>query len=165
MEADSLGTLNSALKASENKIQAQAQEQRAHEEKMAQMAQQQAAQEKQMELDHEAQENEKDRRKDLLVAEIKAAGYGAMQDLNQNMQSDFIDQVDKLKKTEQYQQTIDIQQQKADESKSHNASKQQVKREEMALKRELKEKDVQIAMENKNQYDFKNPKEKKDKKS
>jgi hypothetical protein len=88
-----------------------------------------------------------------------------MQDLNQNMQSDFIDQVDKLKKTEQYQQTIDIQQQKADESKSHNASKQQVKREEMALKRELKEKDVQIAMENKNQYDFKNPKEKKDKKS
>ena len=165
MEADSLGTLNSALKASENKIQAQAQEQRAHEEKMAQMAQQQAAQEKQMELDHEAQESEKDRRKDLLVAEIKAAGYGAMQDLNQNMQSDFIDQVDKLKKTEQYQQTIDIQQQKADESKSHNASKQQVKREEMALKRELKEKDVQIAMENKNQYDFKNPKEKKDKKS
>ena len=165
MEADSLGTLNSALKASESKIQAQAQQQRAHEEKMAQMAQQQAAQEKQMELDHEAQENEKDRRKDLLVAEIKAAGYGAMQDLNQNMQSDFIDQVDKLKKTEQYQQTIDIQQQKADESKAHNASKQQVKREEMALKRELKEKDVQIAMENKNQYDFKNPKEKKDKKS
>jgi hypothetical protein len=165
MEADSLGTLNSALKASESKIQAQAQEQRAHEEKMAQMAQQQAAQEKQMELDHEAKENEKDRRKDLLVAEIKAAGYGAMQDLNQNMQSDFIDQVDKLKKTEQYQQTIDIQQQKADESKAHNASKQQVKREEMALKRELKEKDVQIAMENKNQYDFKNSKEKKNKKS
>jgi hypothetical protein len=155
MQSDSMGTLNAALKSVETKNMKQAQEQRAHEEKMAQMQMQQAEKEKAMELEAEARENEKDRRKDLLVAEIKASGYGAMQDINQNMQSDFLDNMDKIKKSEQYQQTIDIQQQKANDNRSQQTQKMNIKREEMAMKRELKEKDLQIAKENKNQYDVK----------
>ena len=155
MQSDSLGTLNSALKAVESKNMKQMQEQRAHEQEMQQMQMQQAEKEKAMELEHEAREKEKDRRKDLLVAEIKASGYGAMQDLNQNQQSDFIDNMVKIKQTEQYQQTVDIQQQKANENKAQHTEKLNLKREEMAMKRELKEKDLQIAKENKNQYDLK----------
>ena len=161
MQSDSMGTLNAALKSVEAKNMKQAQEQRAHEEKMAQMQMQQAEKEKAMELEAEARENEKDRRKDLLVAEIKASGYGAMQDINQNMQSDFLDNLDKIKKSEQYQQTIDIQQQKANDNRSQQTQKMNLKREEMAMKRELKEKDLQIAKENKNQYDVKPKNDKK----
>jgi hypothetical protein len=161
MQSDSIGTLNASLKAVENKNMQQAQEQRAHDEKMAQMQMQQSEKEKAMELEAEARENEKDRRKDLLVAEIKASGYAAMQDIDQNMQSDFIDNLDKMKKTEQYQQTIDIQQQKATDNKAQQNQKMNLKREEMVMKRELKDKDLQIAKENKNQYDIKPKNDKK----
>ena len=36
-------------------------------------------------------ENEKDRQNDVLLAEIRSAGYGSMVDLNQNQQSDYQD--------------------------------------------------------------------------
>jgi hypothetical protein len=165
MEADSMGTLNSALRAAEAKTTLAAQEQKAHEQEMAQAAMQQAEKEKAMELDHDAQEAEKDRRKDILVAEIRASGFGAMQDMNENKQSDFIDNMTKLKQTEQYQETINIQQQKANDNRSQQSQKLDMKREEMSLKRELKNKDVQIAQENKNQYDMKTSKKDKEKKS
>lgn len=154
MQADSMGALNVALKQVEQKTQDQMAEQRAHEEKMAQMAMQQAEKEKAMELNHEAQEAEKDRRKDLLVAEIRASGFGAMQDMNQNQQSDFIDNMTKLKQTEQYQQTVDIQQQKANNSQTQHQEKMNLQREKMAHEKELKEKDVMIAKENKNRFDL-----------
>jgi hypothetical protein len=167
MQADSMGSLNVALKQVEQKNQAIKSEERAHQEKMAQMQSEQATKEKAMELDAVAQEAEKDRRKDVLVAEIKASGFGAMQDMNQNNQSDFVDNMEKIKKTEAYEQTTNIQQQKVNNNQSQNAEKQNLKREDMALKRELKEKDLQIAKENRNQFDIprKNPKDNKSKKS
>lgn len=165
IQADSMGTLNSTLKRIEDKANAQRAEERQHEQEMQRMAQEQAQQEKAMELDHEAREAEKDRRTQLMVAEIRASGYGAMQDIDQNMQSDFIDNMTKLKQTEQYQETVDIQKQKANDNRAQQAEKTQLKREEMALQREMKEKDLEIARENKNQYDFKAPAKKDDKKS
>jgi hypothetical protein len=161
MQADSMGALESTLKTVEEKAQRQAQEQRAHEQKMAEMQMQQAEKEKAMELDAEARENEKDRRKDLLVAEIRAAGYGSMQDINQNMQSDFQDALQNLKKTEQYKETASVQQQKASDSKAQHMDKMNLKREEMNMKREMKQKDLEIARENKNQYDVKSKNDKK----
>jgi hypothetical protein len=161
MQADSMGALESTLKTVEEKTRRQVEEQRAHEQKMAEMQMQQAEKEKAMELDAEARENEKDRRKDLLVAEIKAAGYGSMQDINQNMQSDFQDALQNLKKTEQYKETASVQQQKASDSKAQHMDKMNLKREEMNTKREMKQKDLEIARENKNQYDVKSKNDKK----
>ena len=62
-----------------------------------------AEKEKAMELTHETQENEKKHRKDILVAEIKSAGYGAMQDINENQQSDYMDALDRIQKTDEYE--------------------------------------------------------------
>ncbi len=162
IEADSLGGLNSVLKGMESKQQAQAQEQRAHEQQMAQQAAEAAEKEKAMELNHETQENEKKHRKDIMVAEIKSAGYGAMQDINENKQSDYMDALDKIQSTEQYDQTMNLQREKENNRQSDEVQKTNIKREEMSLKRELKEKDLQIARENKNKYDSPK-KEKKDK--
>jgi hypothetical protein len=139
----------------EAKQQKQAQEQRAHEQQMAQQAAEAAEKEKAMELNHETQENEKKNRKDVLVAEIKSAGYGAMQDINENKQSDYIDALDRIQKTDQYDQTMNFQREKESNKMAEGATKVRMKQEEMNLKRELKNKDLEIARENKNQYDKK----------
>jgi len=164
MQADSLGTLNTALKASEDKQTKQRQEDMAHQEKLKQMEVDKAIQEKKMELDQETMEAEKDRRKDILVAEIRASGFGAMQDINENKQSDFIDAMDNIKQTAAYQDTVNIQREKMTNQVMQDNNKNELKREEMNLKRDLKNKDVEIARENKNQYDTaKTTKEKKKK--
>ena len=61
---------------------------------------------------------------------------------------------------------INIQQQKANSNSTQHSDKMNLKREEMNLKRELKDKDVQIAKENKNRFDVGGtaPKAKDDKK-
>tara|TARA_R110002020_G_scaffold23658_5_gene78625 strand:- start:7364 stop:10150 length:2787 start_codon:yes stop_codon:yes gene_type:complete len=165
MQADSMAGLTSTLKKVEDKANQKAQEERAHQEKMQQAQAQQAQQEKAMELDHETKEAEKDRRKDLLVAEIRASGYGAMQDINENKQSDFVDNLEKLKKTEQYDETINLQRDKASDNKEIAREKMNLKKEEMNLQRELKATDLEIARENKNKYDVSSKKTKeKDKK-
>lgn len=156
MQADSLGTLNTALKASENKQMKQRQEQMAHDEKLKQMEVDKAVKEKQMALDHDSIENEKKNRKDILVAEIRAAGFGAMQDIDKNNMSDFRDAMDDMKASAEYQDSVNIQQQKENNRVVQDSTKNQIKREEMALKRDLKNQDVVIARENKNQFDNKN---------
>ena len=164
IQADSMGTLNSTLKNLEEKMNAKQAEERGHAEEMQRMQGEQMEKEKAMEQSHEAKESEKNRRKDILVAEIKASGFGAMQDINNNQQSDFIDNMEKIKKTENYADVTNIQQQKVNENKNQNAEKNSIKREELAIQRENKSKDLEIARENKNQYDTK-PKNKDNKKS
>lgn len=164
MQADSMGTLNSTLKAVEMKNEKIRQEEQQQAQQMQQQALEQQMQEKQMELDHEMTEAEKDRRKDVLVAEIKASGFGAMQDIDNNKQSDFVDNMEKIKKTESYEKTTDIQQQKANDNRSQHVEKMNFKREELASKREAKQTDLAIAKENKNRYDVPTTTKPKDKK-
>jgi len=164
IQADSLGTLTSTLKRIEQKATAEKQQEMAQAQQMQQQAAQSAEKQKQMEIDSKEREAEKERRKDLMVAEIRASGYGAMQDLNENKESDFVDNLEKLKKTEQYQETINIQQEKVNDNRANQAQKMNIKREEMSLKRDMKNKDLEIARENKNQYDLK-ARKKDDKKS
>jgi len=153
MQADSLGTLNVALKASEEKQTVQRQEDMQHQEKLKQMDVDKVLEEKKMALDHETREAEKDRRKDLLVAEIRASGFGAMQDLDENNRSDFRDAMDEMKQTSEYNDAVNLNQTKENNRVSENNQKAGLKREEMQLKRDLKNQDVEIARENKNQFD------------
>jgi len=153
MQADSLGTLNSALKLSEDKQTKLREEQMAHEQSLKQQESERIIEEKKMALDHETREAEKDRRKDVLVAEIRASGFGAMQDMNENNQSDFKDAMDEMKQTTEYNETVNINQQKISDKVTENNQKADLKREDMTLKRDLKQVDLEIARENKNQFD------------
>jgi hypothetical protein len=153
MQSDSIGTLNSSLKAAEDKQTKERQAQMQHEQQMKQMEVEKAIQEKKLELDHESRENEKKNRKDILVAEIRASGFGAMQDIDQNMQSDFQDAMEDIKQTAEYQDTVNLQRTKETNRVIENQDKNNIKREEMTLKRDLKNMDVKIAETNRNQYD------------
>ena len=156
MQTDSIGTLNTVLKQAEEKQRKQHEADIAAQREMAEAENQRIIQEKQMELDFKMREAEKDRRRDLLVAEIRASGYGAMQDVNQNLESDFTDSMNKMRETDAYEQTVNIQQQKANQNAAQHSEKMDLQRQKLALEREKIQNQLEIARTNKNQYDFKN---------
>jgi hypothetical protein len=153
MQTESIGELTNTLKSIEKKTNAQRQEQMQHEQQMQEQEMQTRLQEKQMELDAKMQEAEKDRRKDILVAEIKSAGYGAMQDINQNMQSDYMDALDRIQKTEQFQESMNLQNNKETNRMQNDREKAQIEREKLQAQMQMKQMDLSIARENKNKYD------------
>lgn len=155
IQSDSLSELTTVLKETERKATAQRQEQMQHEEKMKQMENEQRTNEKQMELDHETMEKEKDRRKDLMVAEIRAAGYGAMQDINENKQSDFQDTMEDIRKREEFGQMMSFDQSKETSRQQQHREKLDLEREKLQAQKDMKQMDVDIARTNKNQYDAK----------
>jgi hypothetical protein len=161
IQSDSLAELTNILKTTERKANQQRQEQMQHEQQMKQMEIEQAQQMKQMEIDAKAMENEKDRRKDLLVAEIKAAGYGAMQDINQNMQSDFKDTMDNIRKSDEFSQIMEMDNTKEDNKMSAHQDKMSIEREKIQAMRDAKQIDLDIAKTNKNRFDVKKPDNKK----
>jgi len=164
IQSDSMGTLNNVLKSIEIKQKQEGEAKMAHDEKMKQMDLEASQQEKQMERDFKAQEAEKDRRKDMLVAEIKSAGYGAMQDMNQNAQSDYIDALDSIQKTEQYKDTISLQREKEINRSSQFQQKASIEREKLQVQKEIADRQLQVAQENKNRFDIKVEKPKNEKK-
>jgi hypothetical protein len=164
IQSDSMGTLNNVLKSIEVKQKQEGQAQMQHEEKMKQMDLEAIQQEKQMDRDFKAQEAEKDRRKDMLVAEIKSAGYGAMQDMNQNSQSDYLDALDSIQKTEQYRDTMSLQREKEINRTTQFQQKASIEREKIQAQKDIADKQLQIAQENKNKFDIKIEKPKNQKK-
>jgi hypothetical protein len=153
IQSESLAELTHTLKAVEEKSKGQRQEQMAHEEKMKQMEVEQRTKEKQMELDHEVLESEKNRRKDILVAEIKSAGFGAMQDINENKISDFQDVMTDMRKTEEFDATMNLNREKEVSKSQHSQQKIDLEKQKLSQQMLLKNVDYQIAKENKNQYD------------
>jgi hypothetical protein len=164
IQSNSLSELSSTLKGIEDKANAARQEQMQHEQQMKQMEIEQRTKEKQMELDAKALEEEKNRRKDILVAEIKSAGYGAMQDINQNMQSDFQDTLDKIQQSNEFNQIMNFDKTKEVNKQSQFREKVNLEREKLQNQRNLKDVDLQIARENKNKYDEKAKQKNKEKK-
>lgn len=155
MQAESLADINHVLKNTEKKAQALRQEEMQHEQQLKQMEIDQSIREKQMQLDHEDMVQEKNIRKDLLVAEIKASGYGAMQDLNSNAQSDFMDQMNIIKGSQEFQESMNFEKQKESTKTGIANEKNALAREKLQAQVAMKQMDVNIAKENKNQFDVK----------
>jgi hypothetical protein len=162
LQKDSLGSLNNTLKDIETKAQAQAEREREHQMQLAQEETERVLKEKQIELDHAAQEKEKDRRKDILVAEIRASGYGAMMDLNQNQQSDFQDAMQDIRKQEQYQDTVNLKRESESNKKAIAREKLDLEREKINAAKQKNLTDLEIAKTNKNKWDFVGKNSKKD---
>lgn len=155
MASESLAELTHVLKQTEAKATAARQEELQSQEKMKQMEIEQRTKEKQMTLDAAALEKEKDRRKDILVAEIKSAGYGSMQDINQNLQSDYADQMDIIRKSDEFQQTMGLKQNIQSSKETLSKEKLAIEQQKLQAQKEMKQTDLQIAKENKNKYDVK----------
>jgi hypothetical protein len=160
VQSDSIAELNKVLKTSEQKQEQQKQQEMQQAQQMQEQQMQSQQQIEQMKIDAQMAEKEKDRQRDILVAEIKASGYGAMQDFNQNQQSDFVDQMDKIKQSEQYGEQMSLQREKQANENLRENQKLQIEREKLATQKEIADKQLQIARENKNKYDKSSEKKK-----
>jgi len=153
VQSDSMAMLNGVLKNAEEK-QNQLKQQEMQQQQQMQEQQLQSQQEiEKMKIDSIAAENEKNRQRDILVAEIRAAGYGSMSDVNQNMISDYQDAMKDIRDTEQYQEQTDLQREKETNRMSLENQKSQIEREKIQAQRDIADKQLQIAQENKNKYD------------
>ncbi len=162
VQSDSIAELNSVLKAAEEKSTQLKQQEMQQQQQMQQEQLQSQAEQQRLKLDHEAMEAEKNRQRDILVAEIRAAGMGSMVDLNQNMQSDFLDAMKDIRQEEQYKSQMDLERQKEANRNSLAAQKNDIERQKLAVQQDIADKQLQIAKENKNKYDEKTSKKKKE---
>jgi hypothetical protein len=113
-----------------------------------------------MKIDAQAMEKEKDRQRDILVAEIRASGYGAMGDVNKNEESDYQDAMKDIRQSEQYQQQTDLQREKQSNENIRQSQKMDIERQKLQTQREIADKQLQIARENKNKFDKKSSEKK-----
>jgi hypothetical protein len=162
IKAESIAEVSHVLKTAEQKQMQQKQAEMQQLQNIEEQKIQAKVEEQRMKMEFEASENEKERQKDILTAQIRSAGYGAMQDVNQNQQSDYLDYLDRVEKTEQYQAAMSMDREKEANKETINREKLMVEREKIAASKEIADKQLQIAKENKNKYD--KPADKKDKK-
>ena len=160
VQSESIASLNAALKDSEQKQQQQKQQEMQQQQQMQQEQLQKQQEIEQMKIDATATEKEKDRQRDILVAEIRAAGYGSMVDINQNKESDFKEAMKDIRDTQEYQEQTGLQREKETNRMVIENQKNQLEREKMQVDKEIADKQLQIAQENKNKYDVNLKKEK-----
>jgi hypothetical protein len=153
LKSESIAEVSNILKAAEKKQQAEKQQQMQSQQQMQDQMLQAKAEEAKMKMQFEAEENAKDREADILQAQIKAAGYGAMQDINQNQESDYVDYMNNLQKTEQYQDTMNFERQKESTKQMEHRDKMNIEQQKIQAQQQIAQTQLQIARENKNRFD------------
>jgi len=158
IKAESIAEVTGILKGAEEKTNNIRREEMAQQQQMQQEALAAKAEEERMKLEFEAMENEKDRQNDLTIAEIRAAGYGAGFDINQNQMSDYQDAMKQVKEDARYREDISFKKEQAAIKNSMSKSKLDIDREKLATERDVANKQLEIARVNKNKYDVKDEK-------
>lgn len=164
IQSNSLAEINHVLRASEKKADARAREERESMERLKQAEIEASLKEKQMMWDHEALMVENKNRKDILVAEIRASGFSGAVDLNENNQNDFLDNLEQIKNSSEFQQSMNLQNSKESNRVNQEDKRIQVEREKLETAMRLKEMDLQIARENQTKSELISKKKIQDKK-
>jgi len=161
VQSDSIAELNTVLKSSQAKQEEQKQQEMQQQQQM--QTEQLASQEKQQQatIQAEAEKSDKLIQKDITVAEIRAAGYGAQVDLNENKMSDYEDSMKEIRQSEQYQQQTELQREKQLNENLRGNQKLDIEREKIQAQRDIANNQLEIARTNKNKFDSKDDKNKK----
>jgi len=155
VQADTVSEVNNTLKAAEEKQQQQKQQEQQQQQQMQQQQIESQEKQKKMELDAQELRDEKNRQRDILVAEIRAAGMGSMVDLNENKQSDYLDAMKDIKDSEQFQDQMNLQREKEVNRMNNDSTKAQIEREKIQAQKEIADKQLAIARENKTKSELK----------
>jgi hypothetical protein len=164
LKSDSIAEVTHILKQTEKKADQIRQQEQQQQQQMQEQMLEAKQQEQQIKLQFESEEGEKDRQANILIAQIRSAGYGAMMDINKNEQSDYLDAMDQIQKTEQYQQTMALDSEKETNKMMQSREKIAVDREKINAQKEIAQTQLKIAQENKNRFDAPKKTEQKDKK-
>jgi len=155
IKSNSIAEVSNILKEAETKTQMQKEQEMQQQQQMQEQQLQAQQQEAQQQRQFEQSESEAERQKDITVAEIRAAGYGAQTDINENKQSDFTDAMQDMRQRDEYREQMNFKKEQASTDNSNKRAKMDIEREKLATQREIANKNLQIARENKNKYDVK----------
>jgi len=161
IKAESIAELTGVLKGAEEKVKAQKDSEMQQQQQMQDQQLKAQQQQLQMAQQFKAEEAEKDRAARLTEAQIRSAGFGAGVDINQNQQSDYQDALANIQKQTNYQDTMNFKRDQEVNKNNQGAQKIGVERERLQTQKEIADKQLQIARENKNKYDVKSSKDKK----
>jgi hypothetical protein len=153
IKSESIAELTGVLKEAEEKTTAQKQAEMQQQQQMQQEMLESQERQKQMDLQFRAEQADMDRKTQLTVAEIRSAGYGATSDINQNQMSDYQDAMANIQKQDNYQDAMNFKREQEINKNSTNQQKLNITREELQTRKEIADKQLQIARENKNKYD------------
>jgi len=162
IKSNSIAEVSNILKVAETKTQQQREQEMQQQQQMQEQQLQAQKQEADTQRQFEQAKQDADIQKDITVAEIRAAGYGAQSDVNENKQSDFTDAMQDMRKRDEYREQMNFKKEQASSDNSNKRAKLDIEREKLSTQREIANKNLQIARENKNKYDVKSSK--KDKK-
>ena len=155
LKSNSIAEVSNILKEAETKTQMQKEQEMQQQQQMQEQQLQSQQQEAEAQRQHEQAESEAERQKDITVAEIRSAGYGAQSDINENKQSDFKDAMQDIRKRDEYREQMNFKKEQASLDNSNTKSKMNLEREKLNTQREIADKNLAIARENKNKYDVK----------
>ena len=161
IKSESIAELTGVLKGAEQKAMQQKQQEQQHEQEMQQQQIQAAQQQLEAANKFKADEAAKDRQAQITIAEIRGAGMGAMVDINKNEQSDYEDAMQNIRKEQQYQDTMNFKREQEINRTAQTTDKHNIEREKLQTQKEIADRQLQVARENKNKYDAPKPKEKK----
>jgi hypothetical protein len=153
VKSESIAELTGVLKAAEEKTMSQKQQDQQAQQQMQQEMLASQERQKQMEIQYRAEQAELDRQNDITIAEIRAAGYGSVVDINQNKQSDYQDALEKIRQDQNYREQMNLKREQIVNQKQMGTSKLDLEREKLQSQREIADKQLEIARENKNKYD------------
>ncbi len=155
IKSESIAELTGVLKNAEEKTNAQKQAELQQQQQLQQEMIASQEKQKQMDLEYKAEQAELDRQKDITVAEIRAAGYGSMADINKNQQSDYQDFIEGMRSEQRYQDQMNLKRESELTKKEQGGQKLQIEREKLQTQKEIAEKQLQIARENKTKSELK----------
>ena len=155
LKSNSIAEVSNILKEAETKTQMQKEQEMQQQQQMQEQQLQAQQQQQQAQQQFESKEAEAERQKDITVAEIRSAGFGAQSDINENKQSDFKDAMQDIRKRDEYREQMNFKKEQASVDNSNNRSKMNLEREKLNTQREIADKNLAIARENKNKYDVK----------
>jgi hypothetical protein len=144
-----------ALQEVDAKVSQQRQQEQQHEQAMQQQILDSESQKDAANKQFEAEQNELDRQARILERQIQAAGYAGGEDINQNNQSDYLDSLKMIQQQKEYQSTMGFNREKEINKLNIEQQKLAAKRDEIQARREIADKQLKIAKENKNKHDKK----------
>jgi len=158
---DSKAEIMHVIKNIEEKTSKAKEEERAHEKEIEQMRISAEERSRQEAFDHEKVLAENRERNNVLVAEIRAAGYGSAVDVDKNAQNDFLDAMGLIQKQDAFTEQMNLEKSKEQSKHLLNQDKQQVQREKMNNQLKIAQMNMEVAKINKNKFDKPAPKKKK----
>jgi hypothetical protein len=155
IKADSMADITHTLKAIEEKVNAQRQQDQQAQQEQIQMQEQAAAERQESQQRFIAEQNQLNRESNERVAEVRASVNTATQDLNANEQSDYIDTLEYLDKKNAKQVDQSLARTREVNQQINDQEKNALKNKELQVRQSIADKQVQVASINKNKYDKK----------